>query len=98
RAAAAAAAGNHAAANGADGTRLPPSAFFQPGDRMMITLGDVTYAGVSLALGILAAGGTWVRPLPDPLETINIIKVAGVMRIMTTPATIAQLMDAMERH
>ena len=67
-------------------------------DRFLCTLGDVTYAGVSTVLSALTAGGTNVRMSRDPLDSLRLINLFGVTWILTTPGTIAELMDRMDEH
>lgn len=67
----------------------------QSSDRVMMTTGDVTKAGIGGALKILTVGATHVRferRLPECVRLINILRVT---RLTATPSALMDLTDAM---
>ena len=81
------------------GDRAPPKfSGVSCDDRILVTFGDVTYAGVSSALQVLSAGATSVRAARDSLECLKLINIFGVTAVGTTPGTLADLMDRMDEH
>ena len=68
------------------------------GQRSMMTLGDVTFAGVGLALLTLQSGATYVRASRDLTECVKLINAYSVTRLGATPGTLAEIMDRMDEH
>ena len=68
------------------------------GQRSMMTLGDVTFAGVGLALLMLQAGATYVRSSRDLTECVKLVNAYSVTRLGATPGTLAEIMDRMDEH
>ena len=67
------------------------------GDRLLCTLGDVTAAGLTAALQALTVGAAFLRLNRDRRETLKIINLYVANRIKTTPGTLGELMDNMEK-
>lgn len=69
---------------------------YGPGDRMMFTLGDVTQYGFLLSCYLLCAGCAIVRKAQTMQDNLKLISKYSVSHLMTTPAALERLMDAME--
>jgi acyl-coenzyme A synthetase/AMP-(fatty) acid ligase len=86
----------HAQGEHATAERRPTLLRFGPDDRLMTTLGDVTYGGVGAALQSLTGGATFIRASRDRAECVRHIVLHGVNRLWTTGGTLGELMDSMD--
>lgn len=73
-----------------------PAGMLAAGDRVIFTLGDLSRYGVGLSLQALKVGAVLVRHLRDPAETLKVVNILGVTRLLTTPDTMGALMDRMD--
>ena len=81
-----------------EGEIAPPVWYQQTrDDRLLCTLGDVTFAGLVTALQTLAVGATFLRMSRDRRETLKFVNLYDANRIKTTPGTLGELMDAMDK-
>jgi acyl-coenzyme A synthetase/AMP-(fatty) acid ligase len=78
--------------------RMPEGLRWSSRDRLLYTMGDVTYAGAGMALCTLATGATHVRTSRDIHEALRLINTYSVNFLVITPATLAELMNGMDRH
>jgi acyl-coenzyme A synthetase/AMP-(fatty) acid ligase len=77
---------------------MPDGLRWSSKDRLLYTVGDATYAGASMALCTLLAGGAHVRMSRDALETLRLVNTYSVNWLVSTPGTLAELMNGMDRH
>lgn len=82
---------------GAGTPTAPQFMRYASGDRLLSTLGDVTFAGVGMVLQVLTVGGAFVRPSRDIQEMAKVMNAVGANRILTTPMTISEMMDGLDK-
>jgi acyl-coenzyme A synthetase/AMP-(fatty) acid ligase len=78
--------------------RMPEALRWSSRDRLLYTMGDVTSAGAGMALCTLGAGAAHIRTSRDAHEALRLINTYGVNWLVTTPGTLAELMNGMDRH
>jgi acyl-coenzyme A synthetase/AMP-(fatty) acid ligase len=78
--------------------RMPEALRWSSRDRLLYTMGDVTSAGAGMALCTLLAGAAHIRTSRDVHEALRLINTYSVNWLVTTPATLAEMMNGMERH
>ena len=66
------------------------------GDRLVSTLGDVTFTGFVMAVQTLSQGAAFVRMSRDRHEMLKFINLYAVDSLRSAPGTLGELMDAMD--
>ncbi|MFO1183302.1 MAG: class I adenylate-forming enzyme family protein [Bauldia sp.] len=70
--------------------------YFEPGERVMFSVGAATVVGITFVLRMLSLGATNVRQA-DPETSVRLINLTRVRHWRGTPGAIGDMMDAMEK-